>query len=87
MSSAAVVIGALSVKLGYFCTIPKGNAWNRTLLSLLSYEGRVYVRIVVDLMKTMKVNAYILYIYSNKKETSDFHGTVSFDPVKMSQQK
>ena len=26
-------------------------------------------------------------IYSNKKETSDFHGTVSFDPVKMSQQK
>ena len=27
------------------------------------------------------------YIYSNKKETSDFHGTVSFDPVKMLQQK
>ena len=26
-------------------------------------------------------------IYSNKKETSDFHGTVPFDPVKMSQQK
>ena len=26
-------------------------------------------------------------IYSNKKETSDFYGTVSFDPVKMSQQK
>ena len=26
-------------------------------------------------------------IYSNKKETSDFHGTVSFDPVKISQQK
>ena len=26
-------------------------------------------------------------IYSNKKETSDFHGTVSFDPVKLSQQK
>ena len=22
-------------------------------------------------------------IYSNKKDTSDFHGTVSFDPVKM----
>ena len=29
----------------------------------------------------------ILFIYSNKKETSDFHGTVSFDPGKMSQQK
>ena len=26
-------------------------------------------------------------IYSNKKNTSDFHGTVSFDPIKMSQQK
>ena len=24
-------------------------------------------------------------IYSNKKDTSDFHGTVSFDPIKMSQ--
>ena len=23
-------------------------------------------------------------IYSNKKETSNFHGTLSFDPVKMS---
>ena len=26
-------------------------------------------------------------LYSNKKETSDFHGTVSFDPVKILQQK
>ena len=26
-------------------------------------------------------------IYANKKESSDFHGTVSFDPVKISQQK
>ena len=26
-------------------------------------------------------------IYSNKKETSDFHDTVSFDPAKMLQQK
>ena len=26
-------------------------------------------------------------IYTNKKEMSDFHGTLSFDPVKMSQQK
>ena len=25
--------------------------------------------------------------YSNNKETSDFHGPVSFDPVKMLQQK
>ena len=27
------------------------------------------------------------HIYSNKKVTSDFHGTVSINPVKMSQQK
>ena len=27
------------------------------------------------------------YINSNKKYTSDFHGTVSFDPIKMSQPK
>ena len=27
-----------------------------------------------------------MYIYSNKKDTSDFHSTVSFDPIKMSQQ-
>ena len=27
------------------------------------------------------------FIYSNKKDTSDFHGTASFDPIKMSQQK
>ena len=26
-------------------------------------------------------------IYSTKKVTSDFHGTISFDPIKMSQQK
>ena len=26
-------------------------------------------------------------IYSNKKYTSDFHGTVSFGPIKMSQRK
>ena len=28
-----------------------------------------------------------MLLYSNKKETSAFHGTVSFDPVKMLQQK
>ena len=29
----------------------------------------------------------VAQIYSNKKVTSDFHGTVSINPVKMSQQK
>ena len=28
-----------------------------------------------------------IHIYSNKKDTSYFHGTVSFDPIKMSQLK
>ena len=32
------------------------------------------------------LSAYRL-IYSNKKDTSVFHGTVYFDPIKMSQQK
>ena len=30
---------------------------------------------------------FAVNVYSNKKDTSDFHGTVSFDPIKMSQQK
>ena len=30
---------------------------------------------------------HVVIIYSNKKERSDFHGTVSFDQVKISQQK
>ena len=30
---------------------------------------------------------FMLYLNSNKTETSDFHGTDFFDPVKMLQQK
>ena len=33
-----------------------------------------------------KYGRRIFLIYSNKKETSDFYGTVSFNPVKISQQ-
>ena len=33
------------------------------------------------------LHVLLCFIYSNKKETSDFHGTVSFDPAKMLQQK
>ena len=40
---------------------------------------------LLDINTTAKCQEKI--IYSNKKETSDFHGTVSFDPVKMLQQK
>ena len=29
----------------------------------------------------------LMHVYSNKKVTSDFHGTISIKPVKMSQQK
>ena len=38
-------------------------------------------------MKTFYYQKRNTYIYSNKEETSDFHGTVSLDPVKMLQQK
>ena len=31
--------------------------------SPIRYEGRFYVRRVVDLMKTAKVNTYIMYIF------------------------
>ena len=41
-----------------------------------------YMHILFVYNKKMKED-----IYSNKKDTSDFHGTVSFDPIKMSQQK
>ena len=34
----------------------------------------------------MEFSCTVLYTQT-KKETSDFHGTVSFDPVKMLQQK
>ena len=41
-----------------------------------------------DIMPCIKITEpQVVYIYSNKKETSDFHGTVSFDPVKILQQK
>ena len=40
------------------------------------------VPVQLDFIRNDKV-----IIYSNKKETSDFHGTVSYDPVKMLQQK
>ena len=45
------------------------------------------VNFVKDRVTKKKHNFAQLYIYSNKKETSDFHGTVSFDPAKMLQQK
>ena len=43
---------------------------------------------VYNVMKPLLIQiTYFAYLYSNKKDTSDFHGTVSFDPIKMSQQK
>ena len=38
------------------------------------YEGRFYVRRVIDLMKTSKVNAYIMYIFG-KIELLSIHAT------------
>ena len=46
---------------------------NTTSLSLLADRTVIIANNEVD-----------FYIYSNKKETSDFHDTVSFHPVKMS---
>ena len=41
--------------------------------------------------KILKIKSVLkkhnLFQYSNKKDTFDFHGTVSFDPIKMFQQK
>ena len=38
-------------------------------------------------LKCPNIYGIHMHVYSNKKETSDFHGTVSYDPVKMLQQK
>ena len=43
-------------------------------LQTLSYEGRFYVRREVDLMKTAKVNAYIMHIFG-KIELLSIHAT------------
>ena len=55
---------------------------------ILCHQG-FYINITVSIVNTLYCIHYIFLhqIYSNKKETSDFHGTVSFNPVKMSQQK
>ena len=39
------------------------------VMSMIKYKGRFYVSRVVDLMKTAKVNAYIMYIYSCPMKT------------------
>ena len=41
------------------------------------YKGRFYVRRMVDLMKTAKVNAYILQIFG-KIELSSIHAALSY---------
>ena len=53
----------------------------------------IYYQLLIQLYSTKSFGptAYfsniLLLIYSNKKEASDFHGSVSFDPAKMLQQK
>ena len=41
------------------------------------YDGRFYVRRVVDLMKTSKVNAYIMYTFG-KIELLPIHATYNY---------
>ena len=46
------------------------------------YNNTIYMKLLY-----MKIQMICLIIYSNKKETSVFHGPVSFDPVKVLTQK
>ena len=48
---------------------------------------KTYVAYSLALKGGIKFSMSECLIYSNKKDTPDFHGTVSFDPIKMSQQK
>ena len=51
----------------------------------LSRECHIQYAVISHFSEQVKLIEF--EIYSNKKETSDFHGTVSFDPAKMLQQK
>ena len=48
---------------------------------------RTFIRRYSSPYKKFEYGYHHSNIYSNKKETSDLHGTVSFDPVKILQQK
>ena len=50
-------------------------------------ESRVWARSKLFGIPTSSLRKKYIHIYSNKKVTSVFHGTVSINPVKMSQQK
>ena len=50
-------------------------------------KQRILVHLFIYTYALMESFLSLKYIYSNKKDTSDFHGTVSFDPIKISQQK
>ena len=52
---------------------------------LFIFNKKAYA--TAKLSYSYKDTGFKLKIYSNKKETSDFHGTVSYDPVKMLKQK
>ena len=65
-----------------FLAKPKGLNIN------MSFQSTFDVRLTLPYMLVPQFPKFILtFKYSNKKETSDFHGTVSFDPVKIMQQK
>ena len=54
-----------------------------------SVENEIEIRADIKTRALLSRGSTDIYadIYSNKKETSDSHGTVSFDPVKTLQQK
>ena len=62
---------------------------NMLELSSISFTGAAFVDRPFNLyfMFVFLMLSSDIHVYSNKKDTSDFHGTVSFDSVKMLQQK
>ena len=74
------------------CTQKSSTSLLRICVYAQKIQQMIIIKIsnnpIVDVLRpAQKLQVWNTYIYSNKKETSDFHVTVSFDPVKMLQQK
>ena len=73
--------------LNFFCS---GIQFNLLLSHYLCFISLLYLDLNVlgdDALISKGSFMQTKYLYSNKNETPDFHGTVSFDLVKMLQQK
>ena len=90
LSSAAVMIGPLRVNVLEIHI----KVATRSESTLIRWKIKFRIAIVTSFLINLEPWALLHHwpgrhyiIYSHKKETSDFHGTVSFDPAKMLQQK